>query len=88
MNDVQLAYNGFGQLTSDYQEHGGAVNLSTTPEVAYGYADGSANTIRPTSMTYPNGRVLTFDYGASQSQADAASRTPAEAKGPYSSTSP
>ena len=72
MNDVQLAYNAFGQLTSDYQEHGGAVNLSTTPEVAYGYADGSANTIRPTTMTYPNGRVLTFDYGASQ--ADAASR--------------
>ncbi len=74
MNDLQLAYNGFGQLTSDYQEHGGAVNLSMTPEVAYGYADGSANTIRPTTMTYRNGRVLTFDYGASQSPADAASR--------------
>ena len=74
MNDVQLAYNAFGQLTSDFQEHGGAVNLSTTPEVAYVYADGSANTIRPTTMTYPNGRVLTFDYGASQSPADAASR--------------
>ncbi len=57
MNDVQLAYNAFGQLTSDFQEHGGAVNLSTTPEVAYVYADGSANTIRPTTMTYPNGHA-------------------------------
>ena len=49
MNDVQLAYNGFGQLTDDYQDRGGAVNLSMTPEVACGYADGSANTIRPTT---------------------------------------
>ena len=27
------------------------------------YADGSANTIRPTSLTYPDGRVLHYNYG-------------------------
>ncbi|HTN01536.1 MAG TPA: hypothetical protein VL132_06650 [Planctomycetaceae bacterium] len=64
VNDVQFAYNDFGQLTMDYQSHSGAVNVSTTPKIQYGYADGSTNTIRPTSLTSPNGRVLTFSYGA------------------------
>jgi RHS repeat-associated protein len=31
------------------------------------YADGSANTIRPTGLTYPDGRKVTFDYGAADS---------------------
>jgi hypothetical protein len=39
------------------------VNTSTTPKVQYGYASGSANTIRPTAITYPDGRVITYDYG-------------------------
>ncbi len=64
VNAVQFAYNDFGQLTTDYQSHSGAVNVSTTPKVQYGYASGAANTIRPTMLTYPNGRVLTFSYGA------------------------
>jgi RHS repeat-associated protein len=37
---------------------------STSPKVQYGYASGSANTIRPTSLTYPNGRVVDYGYGA------------------------
>ncbi|RCS48297.1 hypothetical protein DTL42_13510 [Bremerella cremea] len=71
---VQFAYNDFGQLITDYQAQGGAVNTSTSPKVQYGYANGSANTIRPTTLTYPNGRVLTYDYGASDGMDDAASR--------------
>ena len=63
VNDVQFAYNDFSQLTADYQAHGGAVNTSTTPKVQYAYANGSDNTIRPTTLTYPDGRVLTYDYG-------------------------
>ena len=47
---------------------------STTPKVQYDYANGSANTIRPTTLTYPNGRVITYDYGSANSIADAASR--------------
>lgn len=74
VNDVQFAYNDFAQLTTDYQSHSGAVNVSTTPKVQYGYASGSTNTIRPTTLTYPNGRVLTFSYGTWGGISDHASR--------------
>src|SRR5436190_1300143 len=74
VNEVQLGYNAFGQLTADYQAHSGAVNTASTPKVQYAYAKGSANTIRPTTMTYPNGRVLNYDYGTSGGMNDAASR--------------
>lgn len=50
------------------------MNVSTTPKVQYGYADGSANTIRPTGLTYPNGRALTYDYGTAGGINDRASR--------------
>ena len=74
VNDVQLVYNSFAQLITDYQSHSGAVNMATTPVVQYGYANGSANTIRPTTMTYPNGRVLNFNYGTASGTNDALSR--------------
>jgi RHS repeat-associated protein len=61
-NEVQNVYNSFAQLVTQFQEHGGAVNTGTSPKVEYAYADGSNNTIRPTSMTYPNGRVLQYLY--------------------------
>lgn len=67
VNEVQFTYNDFGQSTKTYQSHSGTVNTTTTPNVQMGYANGSANTIRPTALTYPNGRVLTFDYGSSSS---------------------
>jgi len=74
VNQVQFVYNGFAQLVTEYQSHSGPVNTSTTPSVQYGYANGSANTIRPTTMTYPNGRVLNYGYGPSGGIDDAASR--------------
>jgi YD repeat-containing protein len=74
VNEVQFAYNDFGQLIADYQSHSGAVNTGSTPKVQYGYANGSANTIRPTSLTYPNGRVLSYDYGTAGGIPDAISR--------------
>ncbi|MBN8625472.1 MAG: RHS repeat-associated core domain-containing protein [Planctomycetes bacterium] len=74
VNEVQRSYNDFGQLTVEYQEHSGAVNTSNTPRVQYSYADGSANTVRPTTMTYPNGRVVTFAYGTTGSDDDRLSR--------------
>jgi RHS repeat-associated protein len=49
-------------------------SASTTPKVQYGHVSGSANTIRPTTITYPNGRVITYGYGASDSVSDALSR--------------
>ncbi len=69
VNQVQNEYNAFQQFATQYQEHGGAVNTSTTPSVQYGYADGSANTIRPTSLTYPNGRVLNTIYNSGDDDA-------------------
>ena len=74
VNDVQLVYNIFGQLQTEYQNTSGAVNMSTTPSVQYAYANGSANTIRPTSLTYPNGRVLNYNYGTSGAMNDNLSR--------------
>jgi RHS repeat-associated protein len=74
VNEVQFAYNDFGQITHDYQAHGGTVNTSTTPKVQFGYASGSANTIRPTTITYPNGRVITYGHGVTDSMSDALSR--------------
>jgi hypothetical protein len=50
------------------------VNTSTSPKVQYAYANGSANTIRATSLTYPDGRDITYDYGTSGANDDATSR--------------
>ncbi len=46
----------------------------STPYVAYSYADGSANTLRPTRITYPNGREVDYDYGVADSPDDLFSR--------------
>jgi hypothetical protein len=64
VNQVQRAFNGFGQLTAEYQSHSGAVNTSTTPVVQYAYTEmaGGVNNSRLVSMTYPNGRVLNYNY--------------------------
>ena len=49
VSEVCLVYNAFGQVTEDWQSHAGAVDVNT-PKVQYAYADGSANTIRPTAF--------------------------------------
>jgi RHS repeat-associated protein len=74
VNETQFTYNDFEQISADYQAHGGAVNTGTTPKVEYSYANGSANTIRQTAITYPNGRVITSDYGSTNDIDDALSR--------------
>src|SRR5258708_3496090 len=65
VNQVQRAFNGLGQLTQEWQSHAGVVNTGTTPSVQYGYMlmAGGANNSRLTSMTYPNGKVLHYNYG-------------------------
>jgi hypothetical protein len=65
LNQCALTYNAFRQLTQEQQEHSGAVTGSSA-NVQYGYASGtgSTNYIRPTSVTYPNGRVISFIYAA------------------------
>jgi len=64
VNEVRLEYNARGRVTVEYQAHGGAVDTSSTPKVGYGYSDGSGGHVRPTTMTYPDGRVLHYGYDA------------------------
>jgi len=66
VNQVQQVYNGLGQLITEYQEHSGAVNTSTSAKVQYVYSEmsGGANHSRLVSITYPNGKVFNFNYGA------------------------
>jgi YD repeat-containing protein len=56
VNSVTRTHNGFGQVLSETQTNG--TNSAT---VNYGY-DTAANGSRLTSMTYPNGRVLNYNY--------------------------
>src|SRR5262249_25602913 len=66
VNQVQQAYNGLGQLITEYQSSSGAVNTGTTPKVQYAYSEmaGGANHSRPITITYPNGRILNYNYNA------------------------
>jgi RHS repeat-associated protein len=66
VNQVQDVFNGLGQLITEYQAHSGAVNTSTSPKVQYAYVEmaSGANNSRMTSMTYPNGRVLRYNYAS------------------------
>src|SRR5208282_750110 len=61
VNQVAFTYNNFRQLVGDAQEHSGSVTAGTRA-VGYSYANGTANTIRPTGITYPNGNLLEFFY--------------------------
>jgi RHS repeat-associated protein len=73
-SEILYQYNDFGQITREYQQHGDEVDLMTTPFVEYNYADGSANTIRLVSMTYPDGRQIDYGYGTSGSTTDRTGR--------------
>ena len=67
VNEAAFRYDGFNQMTTDAQSHSGAVG-GGTPAVGYTFADGSiGNTARRTSLTYPDGRVVAFDYGSAGS---------------------
>ncbi|MFM8952375.1 MAG: hypothetical protein ACKOOF_04840 [Planctomycetaceae bacterium] len=63
VNQVTRGYNGFGQLTSEWQSHTGLVNTSTTPRVQYAYSQGSGgNHSRLTRITYPDGYQVNYTY--------------------------
>ena len=66
VNQVRQDYNGLGQLIAEYQEHGGAVNTSTSKKVQYTYSEmtGGANHSRLTEITYPNGRDVNYNYAS------------------------
>lgn len=64
VTQVQWQFNGLGQLTREWQSHSGAANTSTTLKVQYAYSEmaGGANHSRLTTMTYPSGYVVTYNY--------------------------
>jgi RHS repeat-associated protein len=75
LNQVQLTYNTFSQLTKEQQEHSGSVTGSSA-NVQYSYDSGasSSNEIRPATITYPNARVITNSYGTSGGMNDRLNR--------------
>ena len=64
VNQVERLFNGLGQMTAEYQSVSGAVDLSTTLSMQYAYTEmaGGQNNSRLVNMTYPNGRVLSYNY--------------------------
>ena len=62
VGEVLRVYNGLGQLATEYQSYGGSVDLNTSPRVSYAYD--FAHGGRLSSMTYPGGRVLSYNYTA------------------------
>jgi RHS repeat-associated protein len=66
VNQVEYVFNGLRQLTGEYQSHSGAVVIGSTPEVQYTYTEmaGGANNSRLTSITYPSGYALSFNYNS------------------------
>ena len=76
-NQVQRDFNGFGQLTAEYQEHGTSVNTGTSPKVQYAYSEtdgGTTNNSRLNNITDPNGRVLNYKYAGASGLDDKISR--------------
>ena len=63
VNQVKREFNGLGQLITEWQSHSGA-GSGSTPKVQYAYSEmaGGTNHSRPTSITYPNGRVVSRNY--------------------------
>jgi RHS repeat-associated protein len=76
VNQVQREFNGVGQMTKEWQAHSGSVNTSTSPKVEYAYSEmaSGANHSRLTTVTYPNGRTVTWDYGTNGGLDDKISR--------------
>jgi hypothetical protein len=78
VNDVTFEFDSLALLSKEYQEHAGAKGEST-PYVGYNYdatASGGLFTkgSRRTSVRYPNGRLVFYDYASSGSTADAVNR--------------
>ncbi|MCA9141760.1 MAG: RHS repeat-associated core domain-containing protein [Planctomycetales bacterium] len=78
VNEVLREYNDYGLLDKEYQEHDGAKDGST-PYVGYNYDETAVSSelesgLRPTSLRYPNGRLVHYTYGSTDSAADALNR--------------
>ena len=66
VNQVFDSYDGWGNLSQEWQSHPGAVDPETTPSIQYTYADGAVDGVaaymRLSQTTYPNGRTVNYNY--------------------------
>jgi YD repeat-containing protein len=77
VNEVAREYDAFGNLILDWQSHEGVVGGST-PKVAYAFTTGAGNQMRKLTVTYPNGRVVEYIYGETNSMDDHLNRVSAQ----------
>jgi len=78
LNEVLFEYDSAALLSKEYQEHGGTKDTETL-YVQYNYDQTASSGVftkglRPTSLRYPNARLVHATYGTSGSMADALSR--------------
>ena len=81
INELVYEYNDLGQATKEYQEHEGAKDASTL-YVGYNYDTTAASGeytkgLRPTSVRYPNARLVHLTYGTSGGTDDVLGRVEA-----------
>lgn len=60
LSQVQDSIDGNGEITSQAQSHSGAVTGGTSA-IGYGYTETAGGQERQSSMTYVNGRQITFE---------------------------
>ena len=83
VNQVEYAYDGWGNEIQEWQSHSGAVDPNSTPSVQYTYADGANGTgeaaqyMRLSYVTYPDSGVIGYTYGEAGSIDNALSRVTA-----------
>ncbi|WP_339910566.1 RHS repeat-associated core domain-containing protein [Symmachiella dynata] len=66
-NEIKYEYNDLSQITASHQSHDGVVSVGSTPKVQYTYDAAVTSNVftrqhRLESMTYPDGRVIYYDY--------------------------
>ena len=78
VNEVQYAYDGWGNLIEEWQAHDGAVDTQNTPAVQYTYQDGASGStakyVRLAEVTYPAGQAIEYGYGTAGAIDDIMSR--------------
>ena len=63
VNQVEMIYNGLDQLDQEFEAVNGAVNVDTTPNIQSNYTDlGDGNNSRLTSIIYPDGYTIDYNY--------------------------